>query len=190
MYKLSLYTKSVVTALFLSLISLAAHAQLPLITDGSWKVSRTRPGSNPVGWELLNYNDAAWSLATLVSIPSCLTPFGQTPVTYLGTVGLPIWANNGASCSTPGDVVLFRRKFNVNKSSACLYKMMIKADNTTQIYINGTLIGSTFNNWGTGNEFDITNNIVNGQNIIAIRATDDAAGVTAWLSAVIRAFCP
>ncbi len=190
MHKLTQYTKSVVTVLFLSLVCMAVQAQLPSETNGSWKVRRTKPGATPSGWTLLNHDDTAWPAATLVSIPSCLTPFNQTPVNFLGTIGLPIWANNGTSCSTPGDVVLFRKKFTVNKSSSCLYKIMIKVDNTSQIYVNGTLIGSTFNNWGTGNEFDITNNIVNGNNIIAIRATDDAAGVTAWLSAVIRAFCP
>jgi hypothetical protein len=186
MHKLKLHTKSVATALLLSLICIAAHAQIPIKTDGSWKVLRARPGSSlPVGWELLNYNDAPWPFATLVSIPNCLTPHNQTPVTVNGTTGLPIWANNGATCSTPNDVILFRKKFNVTKIEGCPYTLTIKVDNTSKIWINGTFIDETNNNWATGDVFTITDNIVNGQNIIAIRATDDVAGITAWLSAVI-----
>jgi len=131
--------------------------------------------------------------AVLVPIETCLSPYGQTPMSWYCGTGAPIWASRDG-CSIPGDVVFFNKTFKLISGvnpEVCTYNLKIKADNQTFIYINGNYVGTTYNNWNFGNTFNITpylNFTINGGiNIIAIQACDD--GATGWLSAVICGAC-
>lgn len=182
---------------FTLLLFFQSQAQLILSTDASWSVlrSQTEPAGN---WKILLFDDSAWFSATSVSIPSCLAPHQQSPASNCGVVSTPIWAQNpGNQCTiVPGgsngsDVVYFRKKFYVPAANeACGYYLYVKADDNTEIYINGQLLGTTQNNWTSGTYFNIPATMLkynNQKNIIAVKATD--YGTTAWFSAVLCRVC-
>lgn len=198
--------KVILTSLAAVLVAATALAQVPtltptspVVTNTTWRIFRDEvpqiyqgPGTGPNGygdlsWTLTNFNESIWGWAAPVSVPNCLTPWGQTPIA--GTT--PIWGPR-QGCSVAGngnnDVTYFRRTFNMVKTSGCTYRIFIKADNQSVLYVNGVYVGSTLDyNWGTGTTFDITNFVATGLNVIAIQAVD--FGVTGWLSAKVTATC-
>lgn len=183
--------KTFLPLLFFVVLSFSGWAQFDntifLFTDNSWKARK-----EPVlpGWTGLTYDDSSWPNAMVVSQQQCLDPFGQTPV----LPSLPIWSKR-ISCSNPPDAIILRKIFTIY--SLCEpggnvgYNICIKADDTSEVYINGCYIGTTVNRWMVQECFDIPKDCINvwpGSNIIAVRATD--AGTTGWFSAVLRRICP
>jgi hypothetical protein len=137
-------------------------AQIPvLFTDTNWKVLRS--ATAPSGWTSFIFDETGWSNAIQVSQATCLTPHNQTPAQSCNVTAMPIWASRpNNDCSIEGDIVFFRRKFTVPFIECAEvpgyypnYTLTVKADNSSEIYINSNFLGSTNNNWQTGTTFSI-----------------------------------
>lgn len=177
----------------LSLIAPSSLASQNIeVTNSVWKALRSSL-LPPVGWNQLAFDDSSWGASVEVSQATCLDPYGQRPASGFCGTSRPIWADrDGYSCSIPGDLVYFRKTFKIPKpQEGCDgYILYVRADNNSEIYVNGNFIGSTTNNWLTGDVFGIPNAYLNigiNKNVIAVKASDD--GVTGWFSAILCRPC-
>ncbi|MFO0756798.1 MAG: DNRLRE domain-containing protein [Byssovorax sp.] len=127
-------------------------------TNASWKQTQ-----NPAaGWQNTVFDDSTWANAV---------DEGAPPIAPWGAVAMPSWSAAhwiwpyDSKSSADTFTVYFRKSFVPSSSSATL---RITADNSFNVYVNGSLVGSG-NNYTTVYSFNIALNA--GQtNVIAVQA--------------------
>jgi len=151
---------------------------LPAIVSGShWLSYGIYSGSSgfpPAGWETVNFDDSAWAEAR-APYPSPTQPSSLIP----GSNAEHMWHDPAhSSDGTNGSVqALFRKTFYLNltgESRPYVGKAKISVDDDYDLYVNGDLV---FQNHDNGNAdvvdvVDLTPNLQNGKNVIAIHAVD------------------
>ncbi|KAJ7077685.1 hypothetical protein B0H15DRAFT_954976 [Mycena belliarum] len=149
-----------------------------LLSDGSWRVHT----GLPAGWKQLSFDDTAWRAATvaadyaagafsdvLVNIPSDPPVLALTRAQWIWTDVVPA---NGV---LPAGSRAFRRTFTLAPGqTAKSANILISADNSYTLYINGHTIGSG-TNWPTAQHYVVDFATPTTELVIAVFATNTLA---------------
>jgi bacillolysin len=131
-----------------------------LLSDAEWRSSLVEED----GWAELDFDDSSWAPARAPY------PYPYTPETLLpGTKAVHIWDASGAK------VAYFRRRFELHANvTSAIAK--IRVDDDFDLYVNGELVLSNSDRKTTIETVDLTEWLVAGENVIAIRG-DDTVGL-------------
>jgi hypothetical protein len=133
----------------------ATPGQVIVLSDSDVRIWNATANGTPSGWQEIGFRDRRWGAA--VETPCDAYSSWMPP--YPGS--LWIWA------PTCAQEVLFRKHFTL-PSIAYSGILKIHADDGSDVYINGTLVGSN-NLWSDEYTYDLTSHLVAGENVIAIR---------------------
>jgi hypothetical protein len=129
---------------------------LQLLSDGSWKFSRT----NPANWQQPGFNDSGWGATVGNSSGLCGTHSGA------------MWAPNPIEHET-----IFVRKTFTLASTPENAILTVEFDDDGFVYVNGTLVHANNDGYASGfRSVRIASLLHPGSNVIAIQATDTAGG--------------
>lgn len=138
-------------------------------SDSTWKVNPT----GPTNWQTTGFDDSSWVASTQQG------GIGTAPwlhqVANFPTDSSAQWLWRFFSVNTSDSVGLFsffRKTFTPNVSSAVV---KITADNSFELYVNGTSVGSS-NTWNIGQSYNISLN-PNVLNSLAVRVQNSAAPI-------------
>jgi uncharacterized phage protein (TIGR02218 family) len=140
-----------------------------IVTDNTWRWNST----NPAGWNTTaGFNDSAWTLATSMGTNG-VYPWGTVNNFPSDSTAQWIWSRNSVDTNVP-ETRYFRKVFTPNVSSGTL---RVTCDDDCTVYVNGTSLGTSGNNWHVPQTFAISGLTVGVPNLIAIQATN--ASITA-----------
>jgi TolA-binding protein len=145
-----------------------------------WKCSR----KSESGWNTLEFDDSKWEKPLVVSVPDTVTITGLPSAQPV--MRMPSNTTNAGSDANAGSI-FFRRIFYQTDSlrNAVLYAVAAKA---SSFFINGKQLAvsqSSFSDPFAAQKWDISSNIKNGKNLLAISIPADASTQMADLIALI-----
>jgi hypothetical protein len=136
---------------------------LRIVSDSNWRVS----SEYAPGWELIHFDDTAWDCALAPAPVNC------------GWENCWDDPNVFTMWSVDQYETIYLRKPFVIADAAAVHSAAIttRCDDDHDLYINGTLVASDWDGYaGPIVDTDITKNLVTGDNLIAIKASDTHGG--------------
>ncbi|KAJ7320811.1 hypothetical protein DFH08DRAFT_789013 [Mycena albidolilacea] len=158
-----------------------------LVTDSSWRVK----SAPPLGFEQLSFDDTTWPVATvvgsygvapwdtvLVDIPADPPVLGLEHTEWVWTDVVP------ASGTLPAGSRAFRRTFPLAPGQVPqTATILITADNSYTLYVNGVTIGSG-SNFKVAQKYTVNFASAPTELVLAVLATNSAASVAGLLVAM------
>ena len=166
-----------------------------IATTSAFKALVSSKAAAPAGWTENGFDDSAWQNAQAqalyrtwvygdrVSIPEIAV--GTAPLTLGGSSW--IWTPEATSPVAPAEERAFRRTVDTpNGRVAESAEVLITADDSYRLFVNGSLVGETegaVNEWQQSHQYTV--DLEEGRNVFAVR-TMNGAGSPAGLVAAIR----
>jgi cysteine-rich repeat protein/predicted outer membrane repeat protein len=152
--------------------SAAAGSEIRVVSDSTWKYSETLQA----GWETVAFDDSSWSTTIAPSGGLCECGSAQCRCADVASEFLPsgsavsMWGRNPVD----HQVLYLRKSFVIDEvthvAAATIHTL---SDDDHDLYFNGTLLGSDWDGVaGPALTRDLRPYLVNGVNVIAVRASD------------------
>ncbi|KAJ7761724.1 hypothetical protein B0H16DRAFT_1688367 [Mycena metata] len=157
-----------------------------LVTDSSWRTK----GPPPPGWETLAFDDTTWPVATVVGsygIAPWDTVVVNIPADPPMITLLSQWVWTDVISTTaflPASSRVFRRTFTPAPGQVpATATILISADNTYTLYVNGVTIGSGAN-YKVAQKYTVTFATAPSEVVLAVLATNIPTGAAGLLVAM------
>ncbi|WP_205472717.1 family 78 glycoside hydrolase catalytic domain [Nocardioides sp. SYSU D00038] len=166
-----------------------------VVTDSTFKALAHGSAAPPEGWSTVGFDDSAWPAARArylyrggvygdrVTVPQL--PNGAESLSFLGASW--IWAPEANQSQPPGEDRAFRRTLVTPEGKeAVRADVLITADDSFRLYVNGTFLGATegaVNEWQQSHLYEV--DLEPDRNLVAVRTTN-GPGSFAGLVAAVR----